>query len=109
MQEVSQPGVQSQGMLQGTAPAPDYGGATPFRTSYFPVRRAPALQSLWAGMVKKGTRPDEGGARQPAVVLQAVQSEETHVDTSVTEGAPVYTSGALFFLLPVATTPRSHY
>ena len=90
MQEVSQPGVQSQGMLQGTTPAPDYGGATAFRTSYFPVRRVPALQSLWAAKLKMGARPDEGGARQPAVVLQAVQSEETHVDTGVTEGAPVY-------------------
>ena len=109
MQEVSQPGLQSQGMLQGTTPAPDYGGATALRTSYFPVRRMPPLQSVRAAKLKMGARPDEGGARRPAVVLQAVPSEKVQVDTCVTEGAPVYTSGALFFLLPVATTPRSHY
>ena len=90
MQEVPQPGVQSQGMLQGTTPAPDYGGATASRTSYFPVRRVSPLQSLWAAKHKKGAHPNEGGTRQPALLLQAVQTEETHVDTGVTEEAPVY-------------------
>ena len=100
MQEVSQSGVQSQGVLQGTTPASDYGCATALRTSYFPVRRVSPLQSLRQAKLKMGARPDEGGARQPAVVLQGVQNEETHVDTGVTEEAPVYKWRLFFLLLP---------
>ena len=96
MQEVPQPGVQSQGMLQGTTPAPPSGGAVALRTSYFPVRRVSPLQGLRQAKPKMGARPDEGGARRPAVVLQAVQNEETHVDTGVTEEALVY-NWRLFF------------
>ena len=99
MQEVPQPGVQSQGVLQGTTPAPDYGGATALRTSYFPVRRVSPLQGLRQAKPKTGARPDEGGARRPAVVLQAVQNEETHVDTGVTEEAFVYNWRLFFFFL----------